>query len=261
VGDLHELETAALNRIRHQFAGEGLRGPGIVPVVTRSDEPHDEIVTYARTADVDLIVMGTHGRTGLAHLLMGSIAEKVVRAAPCPVLTVHGARDVSAAGFRRILVPTDFGAASDTALHFGRILAGRFGASLHLMHVLEDLQVDQAIGPEVFATESPEARSARLRDARERLKHRISARDRGWLRATTEVLFGPPANMIADYAGDNDFDLIVMGTHGRKGMAHLLMGSVAERVVRTAACPVMTVHHVCKGLDMTAPGENARKTA
>ncbi|MGH8650075.1 MAG: universal stress protein, partial [Burkholderiales bacterium] len=156
--------------------------------------------------------------------------------------------------FRRILVPTDFGAASDAALDCARLYAARFGASLHLLHVLEDVHVEGALGSEVFVTESPEARSVRLKNARERLKHRIPPGDRVRLRATTEVVFGAPAQMIGDYAADNAFDLIVMGTHGRKGMAHLLVGSVAERVVRTAACPVMTTRCPRSGGEATVPG-------
>jgi nucleotide-binding universal stress UspA family protein len=225
----------------------------------RSDDPVDEIVTYARTTGVDLIVMGTHGRSGLSHMLIGSVAEKVVRTAPCPVLTVHKAPKEPVTGFRRILVPTDFGAASDAALDCARTIAARFGASLHLLHVLDDVG-SGAIDSDMFATQSPEARSTRLNDARERLKHRVSDRDRARLRATTEVLFGASAQMITDYALDNGFDLIVMGTHGRTGMAHLLVGSVAERVVRTATCPVITTRHVRDSGEVTVRGENGART-
>ena len=96
-GDPRDLETAELHQLADRFAGFDPRGFETKVAVERSDEPADEIVSYARTHDIDLIVMGTHGRTGLAHALMGSVAEKVLRAAPCPVLTLRAKSRVGAA--------------------------------------------------------------------------------------------------------------------------------------------------------------------
>ncbi|MBI4264364.1 MAG: universal stress protein [Acidobacteria bacterium] len=141
--------------------------------------------------------------------------------------------------FTRMLVPTDFSGPSDAALEYARGLAAKLGASLFVLHVIDD---ELAMGAFELLTAHPAAsRTAMLKDAQERLAHRITAEDRSRLRARTEVVFGPSARMIVDYAADNGFDLIVMGTHGRSGVAHLLMGSVAERVIRTAPCPVVTV--------------------
>jgi nucleotide-binding universal stress UspA family protein len=231
-------EPAALRQIRDRLTDEDRRRPLKIRVVERG-APAGVILGYAGTAGIDLIVMGTHGRTGFAHLLMGSVAETVVRSAPCPVLTVQGT-PAEPAPFTRILVPTDFSAPSDAALDCARLLQLRFGSSIHLVHVLEDEAIAGPFGAEVFVTESPATRAARLRDARERLSHRVSAADRESGRVTSEILLGPAASTIVDYAGDNGFDLILMGTHGRTGLAHLLMGSVAERVIRASACPVMT---------------------
>jgi nucleotide-binding universal stress UspA family protein len=86
--------------------------------------------------------------------------------------------------------------------------------------------------------------TARLKDAQERLAHRAAPIDRAQIRTTTDVVFGSSARTIVEYAADHDYDLIVMGTHGRKGMAHLLIGSVAEHVVRTATCPVLATHEL-----------------
>lgn len=143
--------------------------------------------------------------------------------------------------FTRILVPTDFSAPSDAALEYARILAGRFGASLHLLHVVGDQFLRQPFGAETYMPDTPGALAGVINEAQEKLAHRITDADRARLRATTEVVVGNSAPMIVDYAADNGFDLIVMGTHGRSGLAHLLMGSVAEKVVRAARCPVMTV--------------------
>jgi nucleotide-binding universal stress UspA family protein len=144
--------------------------------------------------------------------------------------------------FTRILVPTDFSAPSDVALEYARVMARQFGAALHVLHVVEDSSLEDGFLPDALIPSSPESRTARLREALERLSHRITAEDREQLRAKSEVIFGKPSHAIIDYASDNGFDLIVMGTHGREGIAHLLMGSVAELVVRSATCPVMTLH-------------------
>jgi nucleotide-binding universal stress UspA family protein len=232
----------ALRELRDRLTADD-RPPDVAILAVEAADPAGQIVRTARSMDASLIVMGTHGRGGIARVLMGSVAEKVVRTAPCPVFTTNAALRAPARGVRRILAPTDFSAASDAALDCARRLAAGFGASMHLLHVLPDVSASDGAGSELFVTEAPEARSMRLIDARDRLQHRITADDRATLRATSEVIFGSPAQIIVDYAADNQFDLIVMGTHGRTGMAHLLIGSVAERVVRTAGCPVLTTQH------------------
>ena len=211
--------------------------------------PARAIDDYAKTLGADLIVMGTHGHGGMRHLLLGSVAERVVRTAPCPVLTV---RDHQPHGIRRILVPTDFSATADEALEYARLLAARFGASLQLLHVLDDPFVTEGLAAEAYITEAPTFRTAMLRDAQNRLGHRVvpvreasEVEGRPGIAAIdSEVLFGHGARTIAEYAADRAVDLIVMGTHGRSGVAHLLLGSVAERLVRTAPCPVLSVKSV-----------------
>ena len=247
VADPQALNTAALRRLQERLTDDDRRRLHAIPVVEQSDDPADEIVSYGRTEDIDLIVMGTHGRRGMAHFLMGSVAEKVLRTAPCPVLTLsEAAARRKNANPMRILVPTDFSPASDAALGCARRLATRFGASFHLLHVLEDPSVGGAFGSEFYLADSPDMHTARLNDARERLAHRVMPDDRSQVHATPEVIFGKSAQTIVDYAADGDVDLIVMGTHGRSGMAHLLMGSVAESVIRTAPCPVLTVRDLAE---------------
>jgi universal stress protein A len=142
----------------------------------------------------------------------------------------------------RILVPTDFSATADTALDYAYELAGKFGATLELVHVLDDPFVVDGMGGDAYISEAPSLRTAMLQEAQERLRHRASVRE-GIPRLQTEVLFGHGARTLAEYAGQRGADLIVMGTHGRTGFAHLLLGSVAEQLVRTAPCPVLTVRH------------------
>jgi nucleotide-binding universal stress UspA family protein len=135
---------------------------------------------------------------------------------------------------KRILVATDFGPAAEAALTYGRALAKNFGATLTVMHVAENLFLRPTIG-------DPHALKAALA---KRLDERLTVDDRSALdaRAVLETS-DQPADAITTYAKQAEIDLIVMGTHGRDGLAHLLVGSVAERVVRTASCPVLTVKH------------------
>jgi nucleotide-binding universal stress UspA family protein len=142
--------------------------------------------------------------------------------------------------FKRILVPTDFSAPSDAALECARSVATRFGASLHLLHVAED-PYRAMYSAEVYVPEIEGLREEILDIALGRLKHRVTPQDVSELHTTTAAVVGTPASSIVEYAEAQDIDLIVMGTHGRGGMSHLLMGSVAERVVRTAPCPVLIV--------------------
>ena len=143
----------------------------------------------------------------------------------------------------RILVPTDFSTTADAALEYAFVLADRFGASLQLLHVLADPFMADGMAAETYVLDVPALRDAMLQDARERLAHRAAPREKTTTRIETEVLFGHGARTIAEYAAERGVDLIVMGTHGRTGVAHLLLGSIAERLVRTAPCPVLTVRH------------------
>jgi nucleotide-binding universal stress UspA family protein len=141
--------------------------------------------------------------------------------------------------FEKILVPIDFGQHSAEAMRRAVDVAGHYGASLTLVYVYEPL--DYAL-PEGYALYTPEQVGQLLDDFRERL--RAAAREVEGMGAPAvahEVLTGPAASEIVEYARAHGMDLIVMGTHGRRGLSHLLMGSVAERVLRTAPCPVLTV--------------------
>ncbi len=141
-----------------------------------------------------------------------------------------------------ILIPTDFGAASETALMYGRSLARTFGGRLHVLHVTPNALM--FTGPEAIGVDFV-AEQARLdAAAMAQLSALIQDDDRRELQATPVVRSGTsPAHEIIFYADRANIDLIIIGTHGRGPMAHLLMGSVAERVVRAAPCPVLTVRH------------------
>ena len=141
----------------------------------------------------------------------------------------------------RILVPTDFSAPSDLALEYGKTLADQFGASLHLLHVVEDPFAAGAWSSEMYVADTPQLRASLRLEAGKRLERCLPPADRDRYHATFEVITGSPASAIRDVAVDRHADLIVMGTHGRAGLTHLLLGSVAEKLVRTSPCPVLTV--------------------
>jgi universal stress protein A len=143
--------------------------------------------------------------------------------------------------FNRILVPTDFSEPSDAALDYARALADKFGATLHLLHVIEPGSMAGAVSNEAYLGTSPGIYEVLVKEAQAKFAHCVFPADRAKYGATTEVMTGVTADTIIDVAADQHMDLIVMGTHGRTGLAHLLMGSVAEHVVRTAPCPVLTV--------------------
>jgi len=140
--------------------------------------------------------------------------------------------------FKTILVATDFSPTSEHALEYARELARSFGSTLHLLHVVPDPVLASAWS-EAYAYDLT-ALGERFRKYAER-QLAEKARAIGDVTLTTEALVGSPAATIVAAAEDRSADLIVMGTHGRTGVTHLFMGSIAERVVRTAPCPVLTV--------------------
>jgi nucleotide-binding universal stress UspA family protein len=141
---------------------------------------------------------------------------------------------------KKILLATDFSDASTAAAAYARLLADAFSASIHVLHVLEDLAA-HAWTTEVYVAALPGVHEEMERQARERLEAVFPPGERERYRVTTVLRTGSPFVEIVRYARDENMDLIVLGTHGRGPIAHMLLGSVAERVVRKAHCPVLTV--------------------
>jgi nucleotide-binding universal stress UspA family protein len=161
----------------------------------------------------------------------------------------------------KILVPTDFSESADAALAYAKTLAGCLGASLHLLHVFTDPYGPAMYMPEVYVPVPEAARARALEDARTRLAERLDADEEVYFRGTRAIVTGLTAKQIVTYAADNGIALIVMGTHGRRGVAHLLLGSVAEHVVRTASCPVLTVRGTATGEARSTEAAAAKKVA
>ncbi|EJN58734.1 universal stress protein [Halogranum rubrum] len=203
----------------------------------RQGMPHTTIVDYAASHDVDLVVMGTHGRTGLQRFLLGSVAERVLRAASAPVLTVHLDGETETPSYDDVLVPTDGSEGSTAALEHALVLAAATGGRVHVVSVVDSRALSGGFesGPAL-----PSIRTHLEAYARESVEtFRNRATDAG-VDSTGTVAVGLPADEIRAFAEDNA-DLVVMGTHGRTGLERVIFGSVTERVVRTTAVPVLTV--------------------
>jgi nucleotide-binding universal stress UspA family protein len=156
---------------------------------------------------------------------------------------------------QHILVPSDFSECSDQALRYGLELARKFDATLHLVHVVQD-PATQSWAVDGFALPLLEATDQWLKDAEARLARSVPEPDRP--RVKVASLLGAVYPEVLRYAQTNGIDLIVMGTHGRGGVSHLLLGSIAEKMVRRSPCPVLTVRHPQHGfVDLPAPAATA----
>lgn len=149
---------------------------------------------------------------------------------------------------KRILVPTDFSYTSDLAVEYAIDLARKFGASIHVLHVVEDVNFT-TVYPDGFFAELPTLRAQLMSQAQSRIAETASRCATANVTVTTQVTDGRPTPVITEIAALRGTELIVMGTHGRGGVAHMVMGSVAERVVRTAPCPVFTVRDTMRVAD------------
>lgn len=207
-----------------------------IEVKVRVGEAIPGIIWAAQRQGVDLVLMATRGRTGLAHLLMGSITEAVLRHVPVPVLALRlGQGERPLTDVQRILWATDLSPVSEGAWRYALKLADLFAAELILLHVLQHTKwagrVDDA-GPPPGPSLVPLERE---------LERRRQIVEVLGLRARRKVLVGPPAEVIVAEAHAERVDLIVVGTHGRTGLPHALVGSVAAVVIRKAPCPVLAV--------------------
>lgn len=222
-----------------------LEHPGDVAIrqeVTEAGSVHKEIVVQASRTSADLIVMGTHGRSGVDHLFLGSVAEKTLRTSPIPVLTVPAkAPDVTAAGlpFRSILCAVDFSQDSARALAYAASLAQQAGSRLTIMHVVELMPVNY--DPMVGSFDIEGFHKATVAAARKELQEYAATVTAGTGIVETVLGQGKPYKEILREAGERGADLIVAGVHGRSALDRLVFGSTTEHLVRRATCPILTV--------------------
>lgn len=187
----------------------------------------------AKTLGADLVITGTHGRTGVKRFFMGSVAERVVRLCETNVLVARPGAE-SAGGFRRILVPTDFSPQAEKALQLAMVLAASGGRIdvYHAWNTPPEMALEWT-GPILEELASDAAQSG------EKL---LARHHREGLTIGFDAVRAHAADGIADRLDSGEYDLVVMGSHGRRGIRRFLLGSIAERTVRHAPCSVIVVH-------------------
>jgi len=197
------------------------------------------VLDFAEAENIDLLVLGSHGRRGAAHLLMGSIASELLRRSTRPVLVVPSRSRRPAGRLRRILAAVDFSSPSKNAARHAHELAATTGARLELFHVLPDLEVPLPMNPAGLGASTTVVEE--LEPAAQSALSTLADELGGGVEISTEVWHGPAAATILNRAVETDADLIVLATLGHTGLDRLLLGSVAERVARLSECPVLVV--------------------
>lgn len=224
---LREQADRRVASLREEATARGLDATGAV----REGIPAAEIVDYA-DGRVDAIAMGTSGRGGVARAIVGSVADKVIRTATVPVLTVNRAALDESDTVETLLIPVDGSAPSEAAAARGVALAEQFGATVRFLSV-----ADRGVADGVDAVSADELAER----AGDRVDEVATATANGRVEWTSATVVGDPGEAIVDHAEDHAVDMVVMGTHGHGGFRRAVLGSVTDEVVRTATVPVLSV--------------------
>jgi len=231
---------AVASELQRFVAVEQMPGVRVETLVTEAPDAYREILVQAQRLHADLIVLGTHGRSGFERLFLGSVAEKVLRKAQAPVMTVppgtRDAMDRGPAAFARILCALDFSDCSKAALEYALSLAHGNNAALTLAHVLETRPL--------YADFAPAATidvAAWTREARDRLHALVPDSFRSARNVAEIVHEGTPYREILQMAANLDADLIVLGVRGRGAADRFFFGSTTHHVIRQAHCAVLTL--------------------
>lgn len=240
---LEGIRADVLGHLDGVIAQGGALDVEVEKAVEEAPDVSSEILARAGVLPADLIVMGTHGRGGFDHLVLGSVAEKVLRKARCPVLTVpkraHPAPEHAPIQFRRILCAVDFSAASVAALEFALSLAEEADARLTLLHAVE---VPHGLRDSPWSFDVDAARARLEGDSARSLEALVPEAVRNFCTVETAIAEGRAAPEILRFADERSADLVVMGVQGRGALDRLFFGSNTHAVIRRAQCPVLTVH-------------------
>jgi nucleotide-binding universal stress UspA family protein len=244
IRDQREHATLEIAELLAPFGAE------TVPIETKllEGDPWRVILDEATTLPADLLVMGTHGRSGFEQLLLGSVTEKVLRRASCPVLTVSqvGPHPRSGFLFRRILCATDLTGTSEQTLEAAISLAGENDARITLLHVIASLPGEAAARASLAIPEMAPLRLSLEGEARTQLREVVTDRAPHFCHLGERVETGTPWSEIVRVASEMDAELIVMGAHAGGAVTRMLFGSTASQVVRRAGCPVLVVRETPK---------------
>jgi len=222
-----------LGELRERWLGQGVE----VSQIVADGVPDTRLPELATEIGADMIVVGSHGRTGLTWLLMGSVAERVVRFAPCDALVSRGTAPID--GYRRIVVGTDFSALADVALERA-VMAAAPGGTIDIVHCWEIptfyVPMEAPAGVPMSVADLAELQANFIADGEGLV---AKSRDRTSATLRFHVARGAAVRTLSDFASASKADLIVLGSHGRRGIRRLLLGSVAEVTVRHAGCSVL----------------------
>ncbi|KHE92114.1 MAG: universal stress protein [Candidatus Scalindua rubra] len=236
-GIKQKLEEDAIDKIKALIPEDVMDKGDIIPMV-RFGKPFLETIQVAKENSVDLLVIGTHGRAGVDRVMLGSVAEKIVRKADCPVMVI---KSIKYTGFKRIIVPIDFSDCSRKALEYAVSIARSHNNRLTILHVYEKSFVE----PYVNAANSEEKADEIMKEI-ERVNESkydefLKTVDLNGVEYEKLLKKGIAETDIVEIAMEQQANLIVMGTHGRSGIKHMLIGSTAEQVVRTVHCDIIIV--------------------
>jgi nucleotide-binding universal stress UspA family protein len=240
-----QIETEARERLQALAPDGEARDIRTTVSLQLSFDVADSIYEYVAEREIDLVVMGTHGRKGLDRLMLGNVANKIIRHVPCPVMTVREeipwAGEEEDVAFEDILAPIDFSDHSRNALRVAKDLAAPYQARLHLLFVAEKRTVptfsDTGL-PGVGVVEMDPEITKNAENALQQLDENIGGPA---VQSAYHVREGNVSQDVVDFAETHGVDLIVMATRGLTGVNRFLMGSNTERIVRVAPCPVLTL--------------------
>jgi nucleotide-binding universal stress UspA family protein len=239
----HKVEFERLLGSTDHQTREALQAPVLDPDVTihthvvQGISASEVVVESCRNLGCELIVVGTHGRRGLTHLLLGSVAENVVRTSPVPVLTVRPDAVIPSSGIRHILVPHDFSKHSRQAVVCAGVWAAELEAEITLLHAVEPV-----VYPEFYAVDLlPAEMVERLKSRSEEALAAAAAELLEDVESHTVVRVGRAGDTIVAEATSDDYDLVIMGKRGLSAIEHLLLGSVAENVLKQSRVPMLAV--------------------
>jgi nucleotide-binding universal stress UspA family protein len=241
---LHVAHTMPREQViehMRQVAAAAAIANGHVSYETEAGDPAAAIVDRALALSADMIVVGTHAKRGIDGLVLGSIADSVLRRAPCDVLTIPAAMGAGIAQvrFSTIVCGVDFSSQSLDALRAGFEIAGRIDARVVLVHAIEWLAEEQP--PDTVEFNVSDLRARLVYDAQQKINGLVDEATSAGRSVRTRVLTGRAYREVLKVACDEQADLIVVGRHGRSGAALPLVGSTAEQIVRRSHCPVLTV--------------------
>jgi nucleotide-binding universal stress UspA family protein len=232
---IEEISNQKLKNVADDHASDAVK---IVTASSRAFSAAEEILNYADENNIDLIAMGTHGRTELSHLLLGSVAERVIRMAKCPVMTFRS--DAKKLGIhQKILVPIDFSDHSRLALRYALELAEIYQSEITLLHVFEQpMHPAFYVAGKTSVFEIDADLKKRATDAMVKFRY-----EQGKDEIKTNYVFaeGAAYHEIVEHSKKGNFDLLVIATHGLRGLQHFLIGSTTEKVMRHAEIPVLVV--------------------